>query len=217
MVRSFEQPKMAVCVITAAILLLVFSPRSWGAAADEWKKVVEAAKKEGKVVVSIPASSELRKQMEPIFEQRFPGIDLELHSGTASAMQRKISDEFAAGVRYFDLHMGGAVTMINGFVGGQIVDPIEPNLLLPEVIDAKNWWVDIWLSIRRNGLPISSQLFWSLAFGTIRNWRTLRSFALTTIFSVQNGKARLVGWTRDNRAQAWEFGSTCGNTKARTT
>ena len=140
MVRSDERHKMAVCVITAAILLLVFSPRSWGAAADEWKKVVEAAKKEGKVVVSIPASSELRKQMEPIFEQRFPGIDLELHSGTASAMQRKISDEFAAGVRYFDLHMGGAVTMINGFVGGQIVDPIEPNLLLPEVIDAKNWW-----------------------------------------------------------------------------
>jgi len=140
MVHSYERQKMAVCATTAAILLLAFAPRSWGAAADEWKKVVEAGKKEGKVVVSIPASAELRKQMEPIFEQRFPGIDLELHSGTATAMARKISDEFAAGVRYFDLHMGGAVTMINGFVGGQIVDPIEPNLLLPEVTDAKNWW-----------------------------------------------------------------------------
>jgi len=140
MVHSYERHKIAVCVATAAILLLGFSRSSSAASPDDWKKVVEAAKKEGKVVVSIPASSELRKQMEAIFEQRFPGIDLELLSGTASAMLRKITDEFTAGVRYFDVHMGGAASMLSGFVGGQIVDPIEPNLLLPEVTDSKNWW-----------------------------------------------------------------------------
>lgn len=140
MTRS-RQPRMrAVCITTVTILLSVFSTTSWAASADEWKKIVEAAKKEGKVVVSIPASSELRKQMEAIFEQRFPGIDLELMPGTASAMLRKISDEFTAGVRYFDVHLGGAVTMNSGFVAGQIVDPIEPILLLPEVTDSKNWW-----------------------------------------------------------------------------
>ena len=140
MVRSRERHKRVVYITTMAILFLALAPSSWGASADEWKKVVEAGKKEGTVVVSIPASSELRKQMEAIFEQRFPGIDLELVPGAASAMHRKISDEFAAGVRYFDVHMGGALTMITGFVGGQIVDPIEPNLLLPEVTDPKNWW-----------------------------------------------------------------------------
>lgn len=140
MVCSYERYKVAFCVTTVAILLLMLSPRSWGASADEWKKVVEAGKKEGKVVVSVPASAELRKQMEGLFQQRFPGIDLELHSGSASAMHRKISDEFTAGVRYFDVHIGGAVTMNSGFVAGQIVDPIEPNLLLPEVTDSKNWW-----------------------------------------------------------------------------
>ena len=74
MVRLCERDKMALCISTVAILVLVFSPRSWGASPDEWKKVGESGKKEGKVVVSIPASSELRKQMEEIFEQRFPGI-----------------------------------------------------------------------------------------------------------------------------------------------
>jgi hypothetical protein len=74
MMRSRERHNRAVFITSGTILFLVFAPRSWGASADDWKKVVEAGKKEGKVVVSIPASSELRKQMEEIFEQRFPGI-----------------------------------------------------------------------------------------------------------------------------------------------
>ncbi len=138
--RLPKQPKMLVSLTAAAILLLVFFPQSWGASQDEWKEVVEAAKKEGKVVASIPASSELRKQMEGAFEKQFPGIDLELFPSSASKMLRRISDEFQAGVRYFDVHIGGAGSMVRGFVGGKIVDPIEPNLLLPEVKEPKNWW-----------------------------------------------------------------------------
>ena len=140
MARSYKRHKMVVCATAAAILFLGFSQNSWGASQDEWKELVEAGKKEGKVVVSIPASSELRKQLEAAFEQRFPGIDLELFPGSASKMLRRISDEFQAGVRYFDIHIGGAGSMITGFVGGHIVDPIEPNLILPEVKEVKNWW-----------------------------------------------------------------------------
>ena len=112
MVRSSKRHKMAVCVTASAILFLGFSQKSWGASQDSWKEVVEAGKKEGNVVVSIPASSDLRKHLEAAFEQRFPGIDLELVAGTATAMLRRISDEFQAGVRYFDIHIGGAGSMI---------------------------------------------------------------------------------------------------------
>jgi len=140
MARLYKQPKMLLSLTAAAILLLVFFPKSWGASQEEWNEVVEAAKKEGKVVVSIPASSELRQQMEGAFEKQFPGIDLELFPSSASKMLRRISDEFQAGVRYFDVHVGGAGSMIRGFVGGNIVDPIKPHLLLPEVKEPKNWW-----------------------------------------------------------------------------
>lgn len=140
MVRLCERNKMLVGLTVAAMLFLGFSQQIWAAAQDEWKEVVEAAKKEGKVVVSIPASSELRKNLETAFEKQFPGIDLELFPSSASKMLRRISDEFQAGVRYFDIHIGGAGSMVRGFVGGGIVDPVEPNLLLPEVKDPKNWW-----------------------------------------------------------------------------
>ena len=115
MVRSSKRHKMAVCITTLAILFLGFCQRSWGASQEVWKKVVEAGKKEGNVVVSIPASSDLRKHIEAAFEQRFPGIDLELVAGTATAMLRRISDEHQAGVRYFDIHIGGAASMIIRF------------------------------------------------------------------------------------------------------
>lgn len=140
MVRLCERNKMLVGLTVAAMLFLGFSQQIWAAAQDEWKEVVEAAKKEGKVVVSIPASSELRKNLETAFEKQFPGIDLELFPSSASKMLRRISDEFQAGVRYFDIHIGGAGSMVRGFVGGGIVDPVEPNLLLPEVKEPKNWW-----------------------------------------------------------------------------
>jgi hypothetical protein len=49
-------------------------------AQNEWNKIIEAAKKEGKVVVSVPASAELRKDVERSIKQRF-GIEAELIAG----------------------------------------------------------------------------------------------------------------------------------------
>ena len=40
---------------------------------NEWNKIVEAAKKEGKVVVSVPASAELRKDRE--WAKKLPASD----------------------------------------------------------------------------------------------------------------------------------------------
>ena len=50
-------------------------------AQDDWKRVVEAAKKEGKVVAGGPPTAVLRKQFKETFESRF-GIELELLSAT---------------------------------------------------------------------------------------------------------------------------------------
>jgi len=105
----------------------------------EWDKVVEAAKKEGKVVVSLPASNELRAAIEKLFEKRY-GIDVEPVVGRASTVVRKMVDEAKAGLRYTDLHMGGAESLLTGMLPEGIIDPLEPYMLLPEVKDAKQWW-----------------------------------------------------------------------------
>lgn len=112
------------------------SKAAWQA---EWDKAVEAAKKEGKVVVSVPASAELRKGLEEGFKRRF-GIEVEAVAARGAAIVRKIIEESRAGVRYFDIHIGGSESVVTGLLPEGILEPVEPWLILPEVKDPKQWW-----------------------------------------------------------------------------
>ena len=106
----------------------------------EWDKTVEAANKEGRVVVSIPTSAELRKELATGFQQKFPGVELELNAARGSSNINKIVEEQNAGVPSIDLHMGGTTSIVTGLLAQNLLDPIMPKLLLPDVRDAKNWW-----------------------------------------------------------------------------
>jgi iron(III) transport system substrate-binding protein len=125
----------AVVVTTLAVPFSIHA-QAWRA---EWEKTADAAKKEGKVTVSIPASAEMRKQLEENFKKRH-GIEVEVLTARGSAAVRRMSDEFKAGVRYFDLHIGGSSSIVSGMLDQGILDPIEPWLLLPEAKDPKHWW-----------------------------------------------------------------------------
>jgi len=103
----------------------------------QWQQIVAAAKKEGKVVVSIPAGAELRKSLKEVFEKRY-GIELELFTGRGTAVAKKIADEFRAGLRLTDVHTGGSGPIIFGLAG--MLEPVEAQFILPEVREVKNWW-----------------------------------------------------------------------------
>ncbi len=105
----------------------------------DWDKLVDAAKKEGKVTVSLPASAEMKKQVEEQFKKRY-GIEVETFTARGSSAVRRMADEFKAGVRSFDLHIGGSSSIVSGMLDEGILDPIEPWLVLPEVKDPKQWW-----------------------------------------------------------------------------
>jgi iron(III) transport system substrate-binding protein len=107
--------------------------------AGEWEKIVEAGRKEGKVVASIPPSAELRKLMELTFPKRY-GIGVEFVPARGGAIIRRMVDEAKAGVQYFDLHIGGTESIITGLLPENVLDPVEPYLILPEVKDPKQWW-----------------------------------------------------------------------------
>jgi ABC-type Fe3+ transport system substrate-binding protein len=117
----------------------VYSQPSKAAGPADWDMLVDAAKKEGKVSLSIPASAELRKQLEDQFKKRY-GVEVEVFTGRGSAAVRRMADEFKAGVRHFDLHIGGSSSIVSGMLDEGILDPIEPWLALPEVKDPKQWW-----------------------------------------------------------------------------
>jgi len=105
----------------------------------EWDKILEAARKEGKVVASIPPTPELRKLMEITFSRRY-GIATEFVPARGGAVVQRLISEAKASVQYFDLHIGGTESVITGILPENILDAIDPYLILPEVRDPKHWW-----------------------------------------------------------------------------
>ncbi|HJU63857.1 MAG TPA: hypothetical protein VJ864_17595, partial [Candidatus Binatia bacterium] len=121
--------------------ILIFSPAVYGqqskiAGLAEWDKLVDAARKEGKVTVSLPASAEMKRQVEEQFKKRY-GIEVETFTARGSAGVRRMADEFKAGVRHFDLHIGGSSSIISGMLDEGMIDAIEPWMTLPEVKEPK--------------------------------------------------------------------------------
>jgi len=122
---------------------------------QEWDKTIAAARKEGKVVVGLPPSAELRKELEPAFKARF-GFEMEVFSATGPQIANRIVTEAKAGVRYFDSFIFGSCTGVPLIKSGHF-DPIEPYMILPEVKDPKSWWGGhVWMDNVTN-----SKLFYS--------------------------------------------------------
>ena len=105
---------------------------------NEWEKTLAAAKKEAKVVVGIPPSTELRKELESAFKARF-GFEVELFPATGPQIANRVVTEGKAGVRYFDTFIFGSCTGVPLIKTG-LFEPAENYMILPEVKDPKNWW-----------------------------------------------------------------------------
>ena len=92
---------------------------------SDWDKTVEAAKKEGKVVASIPPSPELRKLMEIAFTRRY-GIGVEFVPARGGAMIQRIVSEAKSrrAVLRFAYRRYGICG--HGLLPENILDPVEP-------------------------------------------------------------------------------------------
>jgi len=126
-------------ILLAALLLGLFYAPGWSAELqDDWKRVLEAARKEGKVVVGGPPTAVLRKQFKETFESRF-GIELELLSAPGPQNAQRAMAEAKAGVKFFDVLHGGSGTL-QPLKNGNLLAPFGDYMILPEVRDPKQWW-----------------------------------------------------------------------------
>jgi len=112
----------------------------------EWQRVLEAGRKEGKVVIGVPPSADVRQALEKEFGAKFKGIQLELITGTSSIVASKILNEYRGGVRNIDAFIAGSESPL-AVVAEGAAEPFEPYMVLPEVKDPKYWfgghfWVD---------------------------------------------------------------------------
>jgi len=79
-------------LIAAAIFSVVFH-RGFTQGAEwqsKWEATLKAARKEGKLVIAIPPSAELRKELEPLLKQRF-GIEAELNVSRGADSANRIA------------------------------------------------------------------------------------------------------------------------------
>src|ERR1700693_5766801 len=104
----------------------------------EWEKTRPAARKEGTLVVGVPASAELRKALESKFQEKFK-ISLELFPARGPENATRILNESTAGIRYFAILVAGGATPLTMAAAGA-AEEMLPYMILPEVKDPKNWW-----------------------------------------------------------------------------
>ena len=106
---------------------------SWEA---EWKRTVEAAKKEGRVMIYISPGTSTLVFESGRFQKRFPEIKVVISTGNPT---HRILTERRAGKYLADVAMGGVGTPVRLYLG-KALDPMRDAMILPEVLDESLWW-----------------------------------------------------------------------------
>jgi iron(III) transport system substrate-binding protein len=103
----------------------------------EWQKTVEAAKKEGQLVIYGSADYEL---LYAEFRKKYSDIKVIGAFGRGADVAKRLMAE-RRGEKYLaDIYLNGQTTGYNVFYKAKVLDPIPPALILPEVTDTSKWW-----------------------------------------------------------------------------
>jgi len=130
-------------VLLAAILVLSTGATTPGLAAEaaasgEWEKTVKAAEEEGAVTIYMTQAFE--SVFREGFQKRFAKIKVNIVTGRGFQLAQRIMNE-RRGEKYLpDLYIGGNVSPLTVFHKAKILEPIQPLLLLPEVVDPEIWF-----------------------------------------------------------------------------
>jgi iron(III) transport system substrate-binding protein len=127
--------------ILIVILSLMLSTRVFAqskAGDKDWQMIVDAAKKEGKVVVAGSPDPVMRNEVIPKFTARF-GIPVEFIAGRSSQIVSRVGTERSSGIFSIDVYLAGPDTTANELYGGKMIDPMKPLLAMPEVVDGAKW------------------------------------------------------------------------------
>ncbi len=141
-----------------ALLALLFLAACGGAAAPSgsgagakpagWDSLVDAAKKEGTVVIYAQPGTTYRNVIVAAFEKSYPSIKVDSVFVLPAERVSRLSLERQAGRYLADLWIGGTTDAVTTLKEGGMNVPLRPQLALPEVLDEsawfehKLWWAD---------------------------------------------------------------------------
>lgn len=124
---------------------LAFTAEGWK---QEWEKTLDAAKRDGEVVIYGPHNPMYRPLWDT-FQKSYPGIKVNFVPGKGSEHTQRILAERRAGKYLADLVMGGSSTYLAYPPGA--MEPLRPHLILPETSDESAWWQKkLWFADQKN-------------------------------------------------------------------
>ncbi len=104
-----------------------------------WSKVVEAAQKERTLFAHVGGTMSIaRESMQSRFKDKY-GITLDIFVGGSTETLQRLKAERRAGLKLVDIKFGGAATFLTEIIPGDLVEPLDTSLILPEVKDPKVW------------------------------------------------------------------------------
>jgi iron(III) transport system substrate-binding protein len=114
----------------------------------DWDQLVEAARKEGTVVIYRGVAFGPGGSLGDVFGKAYPGIKVLETVGGGSQQLNRILTERRAGLHIPDILIGGTTDPVLTLKPAGAVAPLKPLLVLPEVLDPaawldnRFWWVD---------------------------------------------------------------------------
>ncbi len=129
----------AAFLIVSIIYVPALLAQSDGGWQKKWDQTLAQAKTEGKVVVLGPPGDQIRDALTRGFAKAFPDITIEFSGARGGELATRMKAERDAGVYSVDVLINGTSTANSYFKPMKALEPIEPALILPEVIDPKNW------------------------------------------------------------------------------
>ena len=127
----------------SVLVVIAFAPLSFvrlGGAQSQWNEIVEAAKREGSVVVVGPQGNETREALTVGFQKKYPEIKVEHSSAAGAQLPPKLLAEQKAERYSVDVLVQGTTTVINGLMPVKAVIPIQPYLVGPNSRDPAPWF-----------------------------------------------------------------------------
>jgi iron(III) transport system substrate-binding protein len=117
---------------------LAYAGEARQAQPDDWEKVLARARQDGRVTLGTNLGvPEFRQGITTAFSRRF-GFTVELRVLEGAELIAVAGRECAAGRASMDVLLGGMSELITLLPKGCLT-PLKPRLLLPEVLEPKNW------------------------------------------------------------------------------
>ena len=104
----------------------------------EWDKTVKAA--EDEVALSLYITGAFEPVFREAFQKKFPKIKVTTVTGRGPELSQRVMSERRADKYAVDLYISGNISPLTVFHRAKILQPVQPLLLLPEVLDLAAWY-----------------------------------------------------------------------------